>query len=109
MVRVTLKTLLVIAGIISVEFDGSAPIIKSREDLRRYLDDETESPFDKLPSALRDRFVEALVFTERGVISYAHLDIQLHLSAADIYRLLSLFGLEHTISAFSDLRVDTES
>lgn len=76
--------------------------IKTKEDLDRYLaglrqNPEAQSPLNALSPAARDRFLNSLVFSRQGGIGgYYYADMQAQLSASQAYRLLSLFGAQHT-------------
>jgi len=86
--------------------------IKSKEDLDRYLEElrqnpEARSPLNLLSPAARDRFLNSLVFTERGLGGYYYGDLQAQLTASQAYRLLSLFGAQHTTPLLSGLRIES--
>lgn len=77
--------------------------------LREYLaKEDASSPLNLLSPAAKKRFVESLRFNEKGVTSFTYSDIEAELSASQAYRLLSLFGLESTISSMHKMRVDGE-
>lgn len=88
--------------------------IKTREDLDRYMEElrqnpDAKSPLNLLSSAARDRFVNSLVFTERGLGGYYYGDLQSQLTASQIYRLLSLFGAQHTTSFVRGARIESRA
>jgi hypothetical protein len=87
--------------------------IKTKEDLDRYLADlrqnpEAQSPLYALTPAARDRFLNSLVFTQGGIGGYYYADMQAQLSASQAYRLLSLFGAQHT-TYLVNARVETRA
>ena len=86
----------------------SAPI-KTETDLRDYLATSTEGStrFDALSPGARQRFVQSLVFTEKGLASFDYRDIQSELTASEIYQLLSLFGAQRSTGVIPSPRVET--
>jgi hypothetical protein len=88
--------------------------IQTKEDLDRYLEElrqnpEARSPLGLLSPAARDRFVNSLVFTEQGLGGYAYGDLQAQLTASQIYRLLSLFGAQHTTPLIKGARIESRA
>lgn len=88
--------------------------IKSKADLDRYLfelrqNPEARSPLHALSPAARDRFLNSLVFTERGLGGYYYADLQAQLTASQIYRVLSLFGAQHTTSLLQGARIESRA
>ncbi len=88
--------------------------IKSREDLDRYLEElrqnrEARSPLNLLSPAARDRFLNSLVFTEQGLGGYQYSDLQAQLTASQAYRLLSLFGAQHTTPLIKGARIESRA
>jgi hypothetical protein len=71
--------------------------IQSAKELDAYLRATPNSPLDRLPAAAKQRFIDSLVFTENGLASYTYIDLEA-LSPTEIYKILSLFGAEHTTS-----------
>ncbi|HEX2121466.1 MAG TPA: hypothetical protein VHL59_07475 [Thermoanaerobaculia bacterium] len=88
--------------------------IKTREDLDRYMAElrqnpDARSPLNLLSPAARERFVNSLVFTERGLGGYYYGDLQSQLTASQIYRLLSLFGAQHTTPLVRGARIESRA
>jgi hypothetical protein len=88
--------------------------IKTREDLDRYLEElrqnpEARSPLHLLSPGARDRFLNSLVFTEAGLGGYYYGDLQAQLTASQIYRLLSLFGAQHTTPLLKGARIESRA
>lgn len=81
--------------------------IKSQADLVFYLKNVplSESPLRFLSPSGRERFLASLVFGESGVGGYQYSDLQVELSAAQVYEILSLFGLQSTASLVKGLKV----
>jgi hypothetical protein len=81
--------------------------IVSAKDLDTYLRTTPNSPLDRLPAAAKQRFIASLVFTENGLGSYKYSDLEA-LSPTEIYKILSLFGAEHTTSMVTKERPTTQ-
>lgn len=88
--------------------------IKTKEDLDRYLEElrqnpNATSPLHQLSPGARDRFLNSLVFTEAGLGGYYYGDLQAQLTASQIYRLLSLFGAQHTTPRIRGARIESRA
>lgn len=88
--------------------------IKTKEDLDRYVAElrqnpDAKSPLNLLSPAALDRFLNSLVFTESGLGGYYYGDLQAQLSASQIYRVLSLFGAQHTTSLIRGARIESRA
>jgi hypothetical protein len=88
--------------------------IKTKEDLDRYLEElrqnpEARSPLNLLSPAAHDRFLNSLVFTEQGLGGYQYDDLQAQLTASQIYRLLTLFGAQHTTPLIKGARIENRA
>lgn len=72
--------------------------IRSRADLVRFLASPaaSRSPLARMSILGKKRFLAGLTFNERGLTGYRFTDLEAELSPSDIYRVLSLFGAEHT-------------
>jgi hypothetical protein len=83
--------------------------IKSSSDLRTYIlvTPKDQSPFEKLSAGAKERFLAGLVFNENGLVGYDYSDLVSELGAADIYRLMSLFGAQRTVALIRGLRIET--
>lgn len=68
----------------------------------------TESPINALSPAAKARFVNSLRFNETGVTSFYYADIESELSSSQAYELLSIFGLQSTLSVMPKLRASTQ-
>ena len=82
--------------------------IKSRDDLQRYQTTTPASanPLSKLSPAGRQRFLDSLVFNDRGELAgFRYGDLEAELSVSEIYRILSLFGAQHTTSLMTKAKV----
>jgi hypothetical protein len=92
------------------EISGRMAQIKSEVDLQAYLNSARglPTPFDLLSPGSKRRFIESLVFTERGLGSFTYSDIRNELSLSEAYRLLALFGREATAASIRGIRVESE-
>ena len=68
----------------------------------------SNSPIHALSPSARMRFLNSLQFNATGVTSFYYTDIETELSSSQAYELLSLFGLQSTISVMKKLRIDTD-
>lgn len=67
--------------------------VKSRRDLAIHLQRAGgKSPLNALSPAARERFLDSLVFNERGLAEYRHDDLARELSVTQAFRILRLFG-----------------
>ena len=88
--------------------------IKSKADLDRYLlelrqNPEARTPLNALSPAARDRFLNSLVFTERGLGGFYYADLEAQLTASQAYRVLSLFGAQHATSLLQGARIESRA
>lgn len=67
----------------------------------------TGSPINALSPTAKARFLNSLRFNETGVTSFYYADIESELSSSQAYELLSIFGLQSTLSIMSKLRAST--
>ena len=83
--------------------------IKSTQELNAYLSNvhKGESPLDRLSAPARERFLASLKFGDNGLASYSYVELESELSATEIYRILSLFGAQHTTSMLKNARQNT--
>lgn len=65
------------------------------------------SPLSKLSPPARERFLASITFNEKGITGFRHDDLQVELSPSEIYRVLSLFGAQHTTALFKRARSET--
>lgn len=88
--------------------------IQTKEDLDRYVAElrqnpNARSPLNLLSPAARERFLNSLVFTEQGLGGYYFGDLQAQLTVSQVYRLLSLFGAQHTTPLVRGARVESRA
>lgn len=85
--------------------------VKSRSDLLVYIQNSSieSSPLAKLSPGARHRFLASLTFNENGLTGYKYDDLARELNASEIYKLLSLFGAQHTTALLDDVRVESEA
>jgi hypothetical protein len=77
--------------------DYAAAAIKSRSDLIWYVGNMPKSsPLEMLSNQGRARFLNSLSFGSHGLSSYSYADLQAELTASQIYRVLSLFGVQRS-------------
>ena len=89
--------------------EARAPI-KSYADLRNYLAAEpSSSPLNRLSPVAKTRFLESLVFTERGLGGYSYEPLKGELTASQIYDVLSLFGAQATTRLIKGATVKNET
>jgi hypothetical protein len=81
--------------------------VKSRSDLFALL--QTDSPLDMLSVSARDRFVDSVVFTKNGIGGYYYGDLEAELTPSQIYQVLSLIGVQHSVFNFKNARVESEA
>jgi len=82
--------------------------VKSRDDLRRYMamTPARSNPLSKLSNGGRQRFLESLVFNDEGALAgFRYGDLEAELSVSEIYRILALFGAQHTAGLMTKAKV----
>ncbi len=84
-------------------------IITSQKELSSYLQGTAKSPLDQLSAPARARFLESLEFSERGLSSYDYADLESELSVSEAHAVLSMFGVEQTISMLKGAKIETET
>ncbi|HEX7840933.1 MAG TPA: hypothetical protein VF469_25825 [Kofleriaceae bacterium] len=67
--------------------------IRSDGDLEVYLKATPNSPLDYMSPAMKQHFLNSLVFTERGLGSFTYKDLT-NLPSEQVHQILSLFGAE---------------
>lgn len=74
--------------------------ITSAEELREYQYSSNfhSGPLKALSEAGRQRFLASLTFNENGLTGFRYEDLQAELNVSQIYKVLSLFGAQHTAS-----------
>ncbi len=85
--------------------DAHLPI-QSKGDLQRYLESTpiAESPLSRLSPMGRQRFLEDIRFTDRGIGGYGFADLLAELTADEIREVLALFGLRASSGLLNDAR-----
>lgn len=84
--------------------------IKTRADLDRYTRSmPPSSPLRLLSTGGRQRFIASLTFNETGLTGYDYSDLVVELKASDIYRVLSLFGAQHTTALLKGVKVTDQA
>jgi len=84
--------------------------IRSKATLQEYLaTHQKNSPFAALSPGAKRRFVQSLRFSEKGLSGYEYGDLQHELTVTQIYKLLSLFGVETSASAIPGLKAKSKS
>ncbi|WP_159097558.1 hypothetical protein [Stenotrophomonas sp. SAU14A_NAIMI4_5] len=68
-----------------------------------------DSPMVALSQSARERFIAGLQFGSQGLASYDYEPITSELTAAQAYRLLSLFGAQRTLSLLPGLKIESAS
>lgn len=85
------------------QIDAAVAPIRSRADLARHLQTRRDSPLQRMAPMDRARFIEGLVFTEKGLASYSFLPMEGRLSVTETFRILALFGAQGSIGSVSTL------
>lgn len=84
-------------------------LIRSRSELGQHISAQgSNSPLSVLSTGGRTRFIQSLVFTEKGLASFDYSDLRSELTASQVFRILRLFGVEHAISSIPNLRTAHE-
>ncbi|MFL8003855.1 hypothetical protein [Xanthomonas vasicola] len=82
---------------------------RSTEQLDRYLANaDASNPLALLSPASRKRFIQSLRFNASGVTTFTYTDIEAELSASQACRLLTLFGIQHTLASMRKIRIETQ-
>lgn len=62
---------------------------------------------DKLSAGARSQFVNELMFTKAGLASFNYQVLEDSLTYSEAYKLLALFGVQHTVGLMRGLKVQT--
>lgn len=81
--------------------------VKSKADLEELA--LQESPLDLLPAEAKQRFIDSIVFNERGIGGYYYSDLEAELTPTQIHSILSLIGVQHTVSKLNNARIETNA
>jgi hypothetical protein len=79
--------------------------IKSKADLFEIA--QQKSVLDLLSDSAKERFISSIVFGDNGVTSFQYSDLEVELSPTQIYKILSLFGVQHTVHMMENSRIQT--
>ncbi|RUL70969.1 hypothetical protein [Dyella choica] len=81
--------------------------IKSIKDLNAYIarTPAADSPLDYLSPEAKNRFISSLQFNGKGITSFSYADLEAELTPSQIYKLLSLFGMQRTVPFMKGARV----
>lgn len=93
------------------ELDVLLAPIKSSIDMDKYLREmpKTASPIERLSPSAKTRFLDSLTFNASGITGYRYDGLVAELSASEIYKVLSLFGAQHTTSLLRGVRVSSRA
>lgn len=85
--------------------------IKSKGDLAKYLQKilKSGSDLDLLSPGAKGRFIDSLVFNEKGLAGFRYDDLEAELSASEIYGIMSLFGAQHTVPLMDKARAPNKT
>lgn len=88
------------------ELEHQLAPIQSRNQLSEYLKTHLMSSLSALTPGAKRRFIQSLVFTEKGLGSYDYSDLRIELTATQIYKLLALFGVQRTTALIPNIRIE---
>ena len=83
--------------------------VKSTSDLETYIKNTPDhiSPLNKLPPQSRNTFIESLTFNKNGLTGFNYAELQKHLTASEIYQIMSLFGAQHTTKLMKGIKINS--
>lgn len=83
--------------------------IKSVAELDKHLElsSAQKSPLGKLSDAGLNRFVSSLTFNDKGISGFSYAELE-GMNAADVHRILKLFGVQRTMPLIKNVRVSTK-
>ncbi|WP_052234898.1 hypothetical protein [Alteromonas macleodii] len=87
--------------------DNALAPVKTTQDLFEIA--SQGSPLDALSPDAKQRFIDSVVFTSKGVGSYHYQDLEAELTPTQIYKILSMIGSQHNISLFSNARIESDA
>jgi len=67
-----------------------------------------KSALDLLSPLAKERFINSIVFRENGLGGFYYGDLEAELTPTQIHRILSMFGAQHTVSKYTNARIETE-
>jgi hypothetical protein len=83
-------------------------VIRSMADLSRYLEEHRSSPFDAFSKRALDLFIASLTFNDFGLTGFRTTEVESELTPGEALAILSLFGVETTISSLQFEHRDDE-
>lgn len=86
----------------------SLATVKSEIDVVDELKNSS-SPLNRLSDDAKYEFINSLSFNEKGVTSFNYKALESELTPTEIYRVLSLFGMQRLITMFKHARLVSES
>lgn len=70
---------------------------------------KSNSPLKKLSPYAQRVFIDSLVFTENGLGGFNYTILEEELTPTEIYKVLQLIGAQHTITMFTNARIETKA
>jgi superfamily I DNA/RNA helicase len=96
--------------LIEREIANRMAVVRNKAELASYLASAPKnSPLMLLSKGARQRFLQSLIFTDRGLASFQYSELRSELNASQIYRLLSIFGAQNSTKSIPGLRVESET
>lgn len=86
-------------------------LIRSLSDLEKYVSvfGDANSAFAPLSAEAQSTFFQSLKFSEKGLSSFKYKVLEDELTPTQIYKVLSLFGMQHLTANFRLARVVTQT
>ena len=81
--------------------------IKTKRALKRLA--RRDSLLDLLTPSSKKRFIKSIVFRKDGLGGFDYRDLEEELTPTQIYKILSLFGVQHTIRYMKKARIETQT
>lgn len=81
--------------------------VKSKSDLEQLSMEH--SPLDLLSDDAKQRFIDSIVFTDKGIGGYHYADLEAELTPTQIHSILSLIGVQHTLPKLTNARIETNA
>lgn len=97
-------------GMSQMTLDSSVAQLRSSAEVYRHLASrDTTSPLRLLSKPALARFVDSLVFSERGLASFRTDDLAAELTVSQAYQVLALFGQQTSILSVADAKIRTNA
>jgi|GEM_PF-4707900 len=93
------------------EISQSLSLLQSKEDLERFLKSVPDelSPLGVLSDSGQQMFVESIVFSDEGrVASFRYDVLESELTPSEIFRVMSLFGMQEFAKNMANARVESQ-